>query len=152
MGIDELAEDAGVTLEIDATCQGWLTMPPPSDESLRRLAWLARLPSNALTRLESERSPPRWLVLCETNASPRDTHLIMIESLGRLGCWQHVSGYGKRALMETAMGRYKSIIGTRLRARDWRGQRTEAAIGVAVLNRMLASGRPNSVRTARSAA
>jgi hypothetical protein len=64
MGIDELAEDAGVTLEIDATCQGWLTMPPPSDESLRRLAWLARLPSNALTRLESERSPPRWLVFC----------------------------------------------------------------------------------------
>jgi hypothetical protein len=76
--------------------------------------------------------------------------VIPIESLGRLG-WQDVSGYGNRALVETAMGRYKSIVGARLRARDWRGQKTEAAIGVAVLNRMLAAGRPNSVRTARSA-
>ena len=53
----------------------------------------------------------------ETNASPRDTHLLMIASMGRLG-WQEVSGYGKRALVETTMGRYKSIVGTRLRARD----------------------------------
>ena len=75
----------------------------------------------------------------------------MIESMGRLG-WQEISGYGQRALVETAMGRYKSIVGTRLRARDWRGQRTEATIGVAVLNRMLATGRPNSVRSARRAA
>ena len=74
----------------------------------------------------------------------------MIESMGRLG-WQEISGYGERALVETAMGRYKSIVGRKLRARDWRGQKTEAAIGVAVLNRMLAAGRPNSVRSARSA-
>ena len=98
--------------------------------------------------------PPRVTALpsveFETNASPRDTHLLMIESVGRFG-WQELSGYGKRALVETAMGRYKSIIGARLRARDGRGQETEAAIGVAVLNRMLAAGRPNSVRSARSA-
>lgn len=74
----------------------------------------------------------------------RDTHLLMIESLGRLG-WQEACGYGTRALVET-MGRYKAIIGPRLRARDWRGQRTEAAIAVAVLNRMQGAGRPNSVR------
>ena len=86
----------------------------------------------------------------ETNASPRDTHLLMIESMGRLG-WQELSGYGKRALVETAVGRYKSIIGARLSARGGRGQETEAAIGVAVLNRMLAAGRSNSVRSALSA-
>lgn len=86
----------------------------------------------------------------ETNASPRDTHLLMIESMSRL-CWQEVSGYGKRALVETAIGWYKSISGTRLRARDWRGQQTEAAIGVAVLNRMLVTGWPNSVRSTRCA-
>jgi hypothetical protein len=45
------------------------------------------------------------------------------------------------------MGRYKSIIGPRLRARRFEAQQTEAAIGVAVLNRMLAAGRPNSVRS-----
>jgi hypothetical protein len=82
----------------------------------------------------------------ETNPSTRDTHLLMIQSLGRLG-WQEASGYGTRALVETTMGRYQAIIGERLRARDWRGQRTEAAVAVAVLNRMLGAGRPKSVRT-----
>ena len=44
------------------------------------------------------------------------------------------------------MGRYKLLIGPRLRARGFDAQRTEAAIGMAVLNRMLAAGRPDSVR------
>jgi hypothetical protein len=43
--------------------------------------------------------------------------------------------------------RYKAIIGPRLRARCLVGQRTEAAIGVAVLNRMLEAGHPKSVRS-----
>nr|WP_229753485.1 hypothetical protein [Amphritea balenae] len=44
------------------------------------------------------------------------------------------------------MGRYKAIIGPRLRARSLDGQRSEATIGVSALNRMLAVGRPKSVR------
>jgi hypothetical protein len=44
------------------------------------------------------------------------------------------------------MGRYKTLIGPQLRARGFAAQQTEAAIGVAVLNRMLAVGRPDSVR------
>lgn len=63
---------------------------------------------------------------------------------GRLG-WQEATGYGQRALVETTVGRYKSIIDPRLRARRFEAQQTEAAIAVAVLNRMLAAGRPNSV-------
>jgi hypothetical protein len=43
----------------------------------------------------------------------------------------------------------KALIGPRLRARGFADQRTEAAIGVAVLNRMLAAGRPDSVRSQR---
>jgi len=82
----------------------------------------------------------------ETDPTTRDTHLLMIQSLGRLG-WQEAVGYGTRALVETTMGRFKAIIGPRLRARHWRGQCTEAAVAVAVLNRMLSAGRPNSVRT-----
>jgi hypothetical protein len=50
------------------------------------------------------------------------------------------------------MGRYKAIIGPRLGARDWRGQRIEAAVAVTVLNRMLGTGRPKSVRTSTVAA
>ncbi len=48
--------------------------------------------------------------------------------------------------VETTMGRYKALIGPRLRARGFAAQQIEATIGVAVLNRMLADGRPDCVR------
>ena len=69
----------------------------------------------------------------------------MIAEQGRLA-WQIATDYGRRSLAETTMGRYKSLIGPRLRARGFAGQQTEAAIGVAVLNRLLAAGRQDSVR------
>jgi hypothetical protein len=75
----------------------------------------------------------------------RDRHLTMIAEQGRLA-WQVSTGYGQRSLVETTMGRYKALIGPRLRARGFAAQQTEAAIGVAVLNRMLVAGRPASVR------
>ena len=50
------------------------------------------------------------------------------------------------------MGRYKAIVGPRLRARTFSGQQVEAAVGVAVLNRMLDAGRPDSVRRLNIAA
>lgn len=70
---------------------------------------------------------------------------------GRLG-WQEETDYGQRALVETAMGRYKAIIGPCLRARSFSGQKAEAAVGVTVLNRMLDAGRPDSVRCLNIAA
>jgi hypothetical protein len=81
----------------------------------------------------------------EHNPSQRDQHTLAIADRGRLG-WQEETNYGQRALVETAMGRYKAIIGPRLRARSLSGQKAEAAVGVPVLNRMLHAGRPNSVR------
>jgi len=75
----------------------------------------------------------------------RDRHLAMIAEQGRLG-WQVATDYGQRSLVETTIGRYKALIGPRLRARGFAAQQTEATIGVAVLNRMLAAGRPDSVR------
>ncbi len=68
--------------------------------------------------------------------SQRDQHITLMATKGRLG-WQKETGYGRRSLVETTMGRYKAIIGSGLRARSLPGQRTEAAAGVAVLNRML---------------
>lgn len=79
----------------------------------------------------------------EHDPSHRDKHITLMAERGRLG-WQKETGYGRRALVETTMGRYKTIIGPRLRARSQPGQRTEAAVGAAVLNRMLHAGRPNS--------
>jgi hypothetical protein len=72
----------------------------------------------------------------------------MIADQGRLA-WQTATDYGQRSLVEiveTTMGRYKLLIGPRLRAGGFAAQQTEAAIGVVVLNRMLAVGRPDSVR------
>ncbi len=49
-----------------------------------------------------------------TDASRRDVHVHTAAALGRLG-WQEVTGYGRCALVETTLGRYKALIGTRLR-------------------------------------
>ena len=92
--------------------------------------------------------PPRSTAVPSGGLDPptqRDRHLAMITERGRLA-WQVATGYGQRSLVETTMGRYKALIGPRLRARGFAAQQIEAAIGVAVLNRMLAAGCPDSVR------
>lgn len=76
----------------------------------------------------------------------RDRHIAAINADGRVK-WQAATDYGKRSLVETAIGCYnKSIIGGRLRARLFAAQQTEVAIGCTILNRMLACARPKSVR------
>jgi hypothetical protein len=95
--------------------------------------------------------PPRSNAVLSGEQDPlaqRDRHLEILVERGRL-VWQKATDYGKRSLVETTMGRYKALIGPRLRARGFAAQRTEAAIGVAVLNQMLVAGRPDSVRRTR---
>jgi hypothetical protein len=46
------------------------------------------------------------------------------------------------------MGRWKAVIGPKLKARGFENQKTEAKIGVRILNWMTELGRPNSERTA----
>src|ERR687894_157776 len=77
----------------------------------------------------------------------RDGHLRTIEDRRRLG-WQKAVGYGRRSLGETAMFRYKTVIGRSLRARTLPGQKTEARVACSVLNRMTRLGMPVSRRTA----
>ena len=92
--------------------------------------------------------PPRSTAVESDDTGPpgqRDGHITAIANDGRLN-WQASTGYGKRALIETAIGRYKGLIGRRLRARSFSAQQTEVAIGCAVLNRMTACARPESVR------
>ena len=78
-------------------------------------------------------------------STQHDRHLTMITEQGR-PAWHVATDYGQRSLVETTMGRHKALIGLRLRAGGFATQQTEAAIGMAVLNRMLAAGRPKSVR------
>jgi len=95
--------------------------------------------------------PPRSTAVASGGPGPlsqRDRHLAMITEQDRLA-WQAATDYGRRSSVETTMGRYKALIGPRLRARGFAAQQAEAAIGVTVLNRMLLTGRPKSARCQR---
>jgi hypothetical protein len=93
--------------------------------------------------------PPRATAVpsetAETEPTQRDCHLQCIAEKGRIG-WQKMSGYNMRSRVETAIGRYKQVIGDGLRSRKDERRVTEVAVAVHVLNRMLDLGRPISVR------
>ena len=90
--------------------------------------------------------PPRaTAVRNEITTTQRDRHIAILEKHGRMG-WQRRSGYNRRSLVETAVYRYKTIIGRRLQARTLPNQRTEAKIGCNALNRMTSFGMPVSAR------
>jgi hypothetical protein len=52
----------------------------------------------------------------ESTTTQRDRHIAEIEERGRMG-WQRRSGQNRRSLVETAMYRYKTVVGRRLHAR-----------------------------------
>ena len=79
--------------------------------------------------------------------SVRDRHIAEIQTKGRLA-WQKSTGYNQRSRIETQIGRWKAVIGPKLRARNFDKQKTEAKIGVRVLNRMTELGRPEFKRVA----
>jgi hypothetical protein len=79
--------------------------------------------------------------------SQRDRQIQFIAEKGRMA-WQKATDYGRRALAETTVGRYKAIIGPKLHARSLLAQQGEAAMAVKVLNRMIRIAKPTSVRIA----
>ena len=81
----------------------------------------------------------------ETAPTQRDRHLQLIAERGRRG-WQNASGYTKRAGAETAISRFKRVIGDELRSHTEERRATEMDVAVHVLNRMLDLGRPTYVR------
>ena len=90
--------------------------------------------------------PPRaTAVPNESTTTQRDRHIAEIEKHGRMNR-QRRSGYNRRNLVETAMYRYKTVVGRRLHARALPNQQTEAKIGCNVLNRMTTLGMPATVR------
>ena len=95
--------------------------------------------------------PPRssGVLSCQADADPsqRDAHIRLIREQGR-SAWRKATGHGRRSLVETAIGRYKALIGPRLRTRTLANQQGEVALGVEVLNRMIRVAKPVSVRIA----
>ena len=56
--------------------------------------------------------------------------------------WQSSSGYNQRSRIETQIGRWKTVIGPKLKARCFENQQTEVNIAVTILNKMTELGRP----------
>ncbi len=76
-------------------------------------------------------------------AIQRDATIRAIDAGGRRR-WEHESGYTRRSLVETAMSRYKAIIGDSMRSRTVASQKIEVVLACAVLNRMTRLGMPDS--------
>jgi transposase len=95
--------------------------------------------------------PPRSTAVpsptANTDPTPRDHHIQMIQDHGRLG-WQRSVDYGRRSLVEVAMFRYKKVIGCSLHARTLPTQKTEAKVACKVINLMTSLGMPVSRRSA----
>ncbi len=87
-------------------------------------------PKDAVIRLQSAR-----------DATVRDRHIAQIRSNGCIA-WQTATGYNQRSRIETQMGRWKSVIGPKLKSRSFSRQITEVQLGRKVLNTMTALGRP----------
>lgn len=87
--------------------------------------------------------PPKNAVFSpdvDGNPTLRDQRIAAIATGGRMA-WQESSGYNQRSRGETQMGRWKIVIGSKLKARSFPNQKTEAKIGAHILNKMTGLGR-----------
>jgi len=73
----------------------------------------------------------------------RNHNIRRIRDVGRRR-WQKESGYTRRNLVETAIFRFKTIIGRRLRSRTLPSQQIEVRIACAIMNKMAQLGMPES--------
>ena len=73
----------------------------------------------------------------------RDEILRSIRDNG-LKAWKQASNYHRRSLAETAMYRFKQLLGRTLDARIFENQCTEAFIKCNAMNRMTSLGMPES--------
>ncbi len=95
---------------------------------------VATIPPRRNARLSEDVAPPAWCAM-------RDATLRQIGDLGRYEC-----GCTRQSLAENAVSRFKAMLGSKLSARRFDNQRTEAIIKCEVLNRMTSRGMPESVR------
>ena len=79
---------------------------------------------------------------------PPPTRGQIVERIWEIGRkeWKKEAGYHRRSLAETAMFRYKTIIGSKMHSRTFKNQKTEAAIAVAVLNTFTKLGMPQTIK------
>ena len=95
--------------------------------------------------------PPRKGAAIRPPTSRKDAPPTRGEAVARIAAigrnaWKAETGYHRRSLAETAMYRYKTLIGPGLRSRAFDRQKTEAAVAVHCINRFTALGMPKSAR------
>jgi hypothetical protein len=95
--------------------------------------------------------PPQSNAVADGGKRPymeqRDGAIRAIKEMGRAE-WKIKEGYHQRSKAETAMFRYKSIIGPDLSARKFGHQQTEVLIGCRILNIMLQTAKPTAQKNA----
>lgn len=73
----------------------------------------------------------------------RNTAIKRIEQVGRKK-WKEEVSYHRRSLVETAMFRYKTIFGDKVKSRKFKNERTEVRLNCSILNAMTFLGMPIS--------
>lgn len=93
--------------------------------------------------------PPKNAVKSKGNVAELIERDQAIDRIGQMGRkkWKQEVGYHKRSLSETAMHRYKMILGNTLTARKMENQVTEVRVGCHILNVFRGCGMPNAVKT-----
>jgi len=81
---------------------------------------------------------------CHKPPAARDEVIRDIRRAGSRKTWKKQSGYHRRSLSETAMYRFKTAFGDRLRARTFDNQSVETFIKCSALNKMMLTGKSDS--------
>jgi len=87
-------------------------------------------------------SPPRKGAVEWGDDHPRTEAVKACETDEGRKEWKRKTGYHRRSLSETAMYRYKTLIGPSLRARMFETQQVEVYAALAVINRINTLGMP----------
>jgi hypothetical protein len=110
---------------------------------------------NAYTAIRQRKAraniPPRRNAKIWQHANTRAERLIRDENLRAIRkhgrkAWKVSSGYHRRSLAETAMSRFKRILGPTISARTFPGQAAEIKVRCNILNTMTQLGMPDSYR------
>jgi hypothetical protein len=113
--------------------------------------------TEAIRASRPPRSPPKIIVPPKKQSIPppgqahsgteRERHAAEIAAHGRMA-WQKSNDYGLRSLVETGVSRIKRFNSGKLTARTFGAQRSEIAIQIAALNRMIRAVKLTTVRVA----
>ena len=81
----------------------------------------------------------------ESEAHPRNRAVKRINESDRK-TWKIEAGYHKRSLAETAMFRFKTILGGNLNSRSFKSQQQEAIIKSNIINKINTLGIPQTIK------